>query len=359
MAFSLAAVQAWPGQAARHPASGGTANRGGSPEPGSAAGGGSAGQSAPAHAPSSAPAAGQTPGASGPVGRLGSYWTGQVRFTFTEPAHTGPAGSPLGPRRLLTVVRYPAAGRPAPGSHRPPGPAHGRFPLIVFAPGFRQCDSTYADLLHAWASAGYVVAAVNFPHSDCLTGAAATESDMVNQPGDMSYVISRLLTDSASRAGLLAGLISPTEVGVAGQSDGGDTVAALAANTCCADHRLAAAAVLSGAEWAPMPGRYFGGPTPPMLFVQGSADAINPPAASLQLYQADPARARFYLDLFGIGHMTPYAGTNAVERRTARVTLAFFDRWVLGQLAAGPQMVADGTAPGRSALVSAGRPPPG
>jgi hypothetical protein len=78
-------------------------------------------------------------------------------------------------------------------------------------------------------------------------------------------------------AGPFSGLLDPNEVGAAGQSDGGDTVAALAANTCCTDRRLKAMAVLSGAEWPPMPGRYFSAGAPPMLFTQGSADTINPP----------------------------------------------------------------------------------
>ncbi len=55
--------------------------------------------------------------------------------------------------------------------------------------------------------------------------------------------------------------------------------------------------MLSGAKWPPMPGRYFPGGAPPMLFTQGSADTINPPSASLQLYRADGADARYYLDL--------------------------------------------------------------
>ena len=80
-----------------------------------------------------------------------------------------------------------------------------------------------------------------------------------------------------------------------------------------------------------MPGSYFTGATPPMLFVQGSADTINPPWTSVQLYSADHAAARFYLDLFGATHMEPYSGTNPVERLVARVTVDFFDRYVLGQ----------------------------
>ena len=70
-----------------------------------------------------------------------------------------------------------------------------------------------------------------------------------------------------------------------------------------------------------------------MLFVQGSTDAINPPWTSKQLYEADQERARYYLDLLGADHMTPYTGANPVERLVARVTLAFFNQYVLGGLA--------------------------
>ncbi len=111
-----------------------------------------------------------------------------------------------------------------------------------------------------------------------------------------------------------------------------------------------------------MPGRYFPHPgasgTPPMLFVQGSADTINPPWTSGQLYEADQARARYYLDLVGADHMTPYTGANPVERLVARVTLAFFNRYVLGQAGALATMTREGNVSGAAALVSGGEPPP-
>jgi dienelactone hydrolase len=225
-------------------------------------------------------------------------------------------GQHLGSRMLRAEIMYPLMTAD-----------HGSLPLLLFAPGFMQCGGPYADLLRTWASAGYVVAVVDFPRTDCRAGAAVDEADLVNQPADMSYVLTRLLAMKAAPYGPL----NPRQVAAAGQSDGGDTVAALAAGTCCTDPRLAAAAVLSGAEWAPMPGRYFPHRAPPMLFVQGSADAVNPPWASVQLYQTDPARARYYLDLLGADHTTPYWGSNPVEQVVGRVTLAFFDRYVLGQ----------------------------
>src|SRR5262249_32360454 len=83
-------------------------------------------------------------------GGMGRFKTGLRRLTFTEPARTGPTGEQLGPRSLLTHVRYPLASRPAATR-----PARGPLPLIVFGPGFQFCDHSYADLLRSWASAGY------------------------------------------------------------------------------------------------------------------------------------------------------------------------------------------------------------
>jgi predicted dienelactone hydrolase len=288
----------------------------------------------------------------GDVGVAGRFQVARRDMTFTEPARTSAAGKPLGPRTLVTEVRYPVSLSSA-GHQRVRGP----FPLLLFAPGFRQCGGPYGDLLSYWAGAGYAVATVDFPRTDCTVAATADEADMVNQPADMSYVLTRLLAISGKSAGPLAGLVNGGQVGAAGQSDGGDTAGAVAANTCCTDSRPRAVAVLSGAEWPPMPGRYFARTPVPMLFVQGSADVVNPPRASVQLYESDPG-TRYYLDLIGAGHTGPYWGTNQVEQVVARVTLAFFDCYVLGQPRARSAMTVDGDVPGAATLASGNQPAP-
>jgi hypothetical protein len=180
----------------------------------------------------------------------------------------------------------------------------------------------------------------------------------VNQPGDMAYVISRLLVISGRKHGVLSGLVDPAEVAVAGHSDGGDTVAAIAANTCCLDHKVAAAVVLAGAEWPPMGGSYFPKGTPPIMFVQGDADNINLPADSLMMYRADTGGPRFYLDLFGAGHLSPYEGNGLPEAIVARVTTDFLDRYVARQHPAGTAMRRAGDAAGLADLVRGGHLPP-
>jgi dienelactone hydrolase len=284
------------------------------------------------------------------VGVAGTYWVGSLVFTITEPAHTNVAGTAIPVRQLLMQIRYPLAGAPS----KTRQPAHGPLPMIVFAPGFMQCGRHYFDMLKYWATAGYVVAVVNFPKSDCKVGDAATESDMINQPYDMSYAITTLLAMSKAKRGLFAGLIAPGEIGIAGQSDGGDTVAFIAGNTCCSDGRVKAVAVQSGAEWPPVPGKWFSRKPVPILFTQGSSDVINPPGCSVQMWRADRSRTRFYLDLLGASHTEPYWGINRYEKITVRVTLAFFNRYVLGQAGQARVMSEHGNKAHLAALYRAG-----
>jgi hypothetical protein len=107
-----------------------------------------------------------------------------------------------------------------------------------------------------------------------------------------------------------------------------------------------------------MPGSYFAQPAPPVLFVQGDADNINPPALSITMYQADTRGPRFYLDLFGAGHHTPYVGDGPPEPVVARVTVDFLDRYLAGQRRAAAAMRRDGHVAGVATLVSGGAPPP-
>ena len=181
----------------------------------------SAGQSGHASAggvPSKTPTPRATPSPSPPPphpsGSLGNYDVAERWLTFTE--HAGVA---LGNRVLQVTVRYPDVGQAKYSGA--PGTSH--FPLVVFAPGYRQCSASYSILLREWASAGYVVAAVNFPRTNCHV-VSPDEADLVNQPADLAFVIHQLDQMSSQPSGTLSGMINPTRVAVAGHSDGGDTV---------------------------------------------------------------------------------------------------------------------------------------
>jgi predicted dienelactone hydrolase len=140
------------------------------------------------------------------------------------------AGDRREPRKLTTYVYYPDVNTPSAtaGNGRPPSPAPGPHPLVVFAHGFDETPATYASLLHYWASAGFVVAAPLFPRTNVHAPGGPDEADVVNQPADISFVISNLLALDADSSSPLHALIDAGRIAVAGHSDGAETALAVA-----------------------------------------------------------------------------------------------------------------------------------
>jgi fermentation-respiration switch protein FrsA (DUF1100 family) len=257
------------------------------------------------------------------------------------------------PRSLTTIIRYPALGHPS--RHARPGAAPARaagpFPLIVFAHGYAVTPSTYDRLLQAWARAGYVVAAPIFPLTNANAPGGPNESDLVNQPRDMSFVISRMLIRSAGRGRLLSGMIDPHEIAVSGQSDGGSTALAVVSNTRFFDRRVGAAMILSGAEIPGVGGYVFPAPSPPLLAVQGTADTSNAPASTYRYFQLAP-HPKFLLSLLGAGHLPPYTTEQPQLGIVERETIAFADRYLKRVRGAKARMWKYGDVPGVATLTT-------
>ncbi len=287
----------------------------------------------------------------GGPGIPGTYQVGSAHFNFVE----RPASLP--PRPLPTRVWYPATreeGRLVPDR------AYAPYPLIVFSQGYDIRVSAYQRLLVSWASAGFVVAAPTYPHTAPSAGRELDESDILNHPADLRFVISAVLGEARRAGSALSGLVNPGRVGLAGHSDGGEVTLAVAANTCCRDPRVKAAAVLSGAELVSFGGKYFGGPPVPLLVVQGDQDQVNPPACSTQVYNSAPS-PKYFLDLLGAGHEPPYAGP-AGHRPQYRqvvtlVTTYFFDATLAGEPAALAKLRSAGDVAGVAELKAGGRAP--
>ncbi len=227
---------------------------------------------------------------------------------------------------MTTIVRYPALGSSeAVEVHDAPAErALAPYPLVVFGHGFAVTPTIYARLLGAWTRDGYIVAAPIFPLGNANAPGGPNESDLVNQPGDMRFVITRLLAASRSPSDPLHGLIDPDEIAVAGQSDGGVTALAAAYDPSVRDRRVRAAVILSGAFDPFAPPFTFPRDPPPLLAVQGTGDTINNPANTEHYYRDDPGE-KFELLLLGAEHLPPYTQPGPQLDTVVRVTLAFLD----------------------------------
>ena len=282
----------------------------------------------------------------------GPFAVGKITINFTDNSRRITlAHRRRVPRQLQTVIRYPALGDPSRVDVRdaPAASVDGPFPLIVFAHGFDVTPDTYSRLMRAWAQAGYVVAAPTFPLTNANAPGGAKESDLVNQPKDVSFVISRLLARNTAGYGVLSGLINPNQIAVAGHSDGGSTALAVAYNRHYVDHRIRAAVILSGAEIPGVTGYSFPAPSPPLLATQGTADTSNIPASTRTYFRLAP-QPKFLLYLLRAGHGPPYISQQPQLSIVEQVTIAFLDTYLKGLSEASSRMWSAAFAPGVATL---------
>ena len=261
----------------------------------------------------------------------------EVTLHLTDPSRTMTVLGRVVPRSFNVVVRYPSG---------PKGP----FPLIVFGHGYAVTPAPYSRLLNAWTKAGYVVAAPIFPLENANAPGGPNEQDLVNQPADMSLVITGLRNRVSPKAPSLASLVNFSRIAVSGQSDGGDTALA-AAYGPARDGRVTAAVILSGAEdpFAPRFSLPRGGP--PLLATQGTADPINPPPQTYSFFRS-ASPPKYLLKLLGAGHLPPYTQPGPELSIIERATLAFLDRYLKDEPAKLNRLVRAHSAGAGSVLIS-------
>lgn len=295
----------------------------------------------------------------GTPGATAATVTDRIRrtiLTLHEPANASIAtahsqtGEPI--RVLSTVVRYPeTSGANAVNTGSVGNSPTGRFPLVVFSQGYDIAAEAYSALLTAWARAGYVVADPTYPLTDPSAPSGVNEADILNHPADLRFVISSLLAAGRNPHSPLYGLLDPHEVGIIGHSDGGDVSLAVAANSCCRDPSIKAAVILSGAELSAFGGRYYASGSVPLLVVQGSADIVNIPGCSAQLYDEAPA-PKYYLDIPGAEHEPPYLDPAPARSGVARAVISFLDAYLKDQPARLTSLVRAGRMPAGETITS-------
>jgi dienelactone hydrolase len=277
------------------------------------------------------------------------YAVGTVTDTFVDPHRSTPAwagNAELPSRTLVTTILYPASG-PTGGSARTgatPDKSAGPFPLIVFAHGLGGTPQDYINVLRAWASEGFVVAAPLFPLSNADVHGGPDAGDVVNQPEDMSYVIDAVLSDSLQPSGTLSRLVDPKEIGAAGHSNGAVTTLGLVANTCCYDSRVKAAIVMAGTTEGFPPGHYQFSEAPPLLLVHGTADQLIPYRSAPLIYN-EARGPKGLLTLEGGSHDAAGGQDPRSASTVIRTTTDFFAAYLTGNRAAHSRLSADGRSP--------------
>ena len=239
-------------------------------------------------------------------------------------AHVGAAPT----RTLVTTIWVPDG----------PGP----FPLVVFAHGYGANPRVYAPVVRPWAEAGFVVAAPAFPVSSHGGPGYAGIVDAANQPGDVSFVITKVLALS-HRAGPLHGKVDPARIGVGGHSLGAITTLGVVERSCCRDRRVDAAISISGTPL--LRGTDFAGKAPPLLLVHGDHDpTVNYAGSSSSYVRASPPK--YFLTVLGGLHGDFLGGyrTPAVPV-VARTMLDFWNAYLKNDAAALARLPTD-SAPG-------------
>lgn len=213
-------------------------------------------------------------------------------------------------RALTTTVWYPAG-------------ALANHPLIVFAHGYSVGVAPYVRVCQAWARAGFVVAAPEFPLTDkAVAGANLDEGDLPNQPGDVSFVTTALLGADQTPGSPLAGRIDPHRIVVAGHSDGADTALAVAYLPGKADSRIGAA-IVDAPDPLPLPaGAAKLVSRVPLLLIHGDHDSIAPFSGSQRVLTQLSAPG-WFLILRGADHLAPIQGPSPWTATLDRVTTDF------------------------------------
>jgi hypothetical protein len=249
--------------------------------------------------------------------------------------------------------------------------------VIVFAHGFMTDPSTYAALLDTWVRAGFVVVSPIFPDESLQAVAAAggltsrtiadtLEDDVYNEPGDIVYVLKQLQSLAEQPwGGHLEGVMDLNDIGLAGQSDGANVVAALSYASGLSGLYDAlpsapkAVAVLSGYAGGYLPGAGIGqyvasSSSPALLQVQSDADGCVSPVAAEDLFSSVQGglTSKWFVTLLGADHLGPYRGVAPWAAVVDAVTTQFFELELKGRSssASAQSIMAAGTVAGASQI---------
>jgi dienelactone hydrolase len=208
--------------------------------------------------------------------QAGPHGVATIEITFDDPARPivqtalHPAAQS---RTLVTTIYYPTGGRSTLlGSSALASGAP--FPLVMYSHGYSSGRNEAQTVASRLASYGYVVVAPDFPLSNMLANDGNPDpSDAANQPGDVSFLIDRVLELSRNPRHVLANAVDETRIGATGVSMGGLTTLLVALHPVLQDRRVKAALPIAALSSFFLPGFYHTRELP-LLFLHGDTDAF-------------------------------------------------------------------------------------
>ncbi len=234
----------------------------------------------------------------------GARQVGFRTFSYVDSTRPTPANHeyPGAATRTLTVeVWYPASAPEGTMRDAPLDVSGGPFPLILHSHGFMDSRLGEGYLAEHLASHGYVVASPDYPLSKGGAPGGSTVHDVPQQPGDVRFVIDRLLADSA-----LAGALDPTRIAASGLSLGGLTSLLATYHPTLRDPRLRAVLAMAAPSCF-LTAPFYKNSTAPLLLVHGDADVLVPPEPnSMRAFERDAGPRE--LVLLRRGTHTGFAG---------------------------------------------------
>ncbi|MGQ9572128.1 MAG: alpha/beta hydrolase family protein [Dehalococcoidia bacterium] len=205
-------------------------------------------------------------------------------------------------RTLVTEVWYPAEADPQSGEVRNASldRSQAPYPLVVFSHGFSSIRRQSASFTAHLASHGYIVISPDYPLSNGAAPGGPRLGDVVNQPGDVTFLIDSFLRFSDEPGNQFEGAIDDEAIGLTGHSLGGLTTI-LATFGSLADSRVKAAVPLAAPACLVGNQNYKDFDTP-LLVMGGTEDLIVPFDSVRQAYDAaNPPK--YLLTLLGGNHM--------------------------------------------------------
>jgi predicted dienelactone hydrolase len=311
---------------------------------------------APAVATTAAPTKAQPP----KVAPIGKYAVGMISETFVDrsrPTDANGDSVPAQPARtLLTAIYYPTSGAPTdkPAENAPANSKNGPYPLLLFSHGLGARGVFYEDVIKTWVSAGYVVAAPDYPLSNNKTPGGVNFGraigDTKNQPADATFVIDEVI--KLDKQGKRLGGIDAKRIGAAGHSLGGITTYGVAYGSCCRDKRLKAAIPMSGMGGVvePLEQSFVNGQTP-LLALHGNRDGTVPYQADVNTFnRAQPPK--FFVTFVGAGHIEPFlGGTDTKAMALKQSTVDFLDHYLKNDKTALDKLRSHANVPGETSLI--------